>query len=301
MGTTDGEGRLDCGNGAMGQLVSGAMRRRWGPTGSSLALAMSLVTVAVLRGSPQAQHVLDLTTKVPPETAAGRERWIRNGPGRSSPKTLCRRVSAQFGARDSGVQTAPRKWASPPQFEVRSLKFEVLLVVSSVPYLAGPHVQKRTLPADLPRQDRGRRRTRAPETCAVSLTVSVSAFRRPTCFKDCELSSTKCPILRARRRGTPEAFGVKPYSDEPFYVGFNIGGYELGLDPNMSGVTLGTSVATYWGVPDIAAAHDRLLRQGARARADHRRRRRDQGRDGDRSVRQSDRDHRESAFQGCRV
>lgn len=28
--------------------------------------------------------------------------------------------------------------------------------------------------------------------------------------------------------------GVKPYFDEPFYVGFNVGGFELGLDPDTS-------------------------------------------------------------------
>lgn len=28
-----------------------------------------------------------------------------------------------------------------------------------------------------------------------------------------------------------QAFGVKPYFDEPFYVGFNIGGYELRIQP----------------------------------------------------------------------
>ncbi len=27
------------------------------------------------------------------------------------------------------------------------------------------------------------------------------------------------------------AFQTKPYFDEPFYVGFNIGGYELGFQP----------------------------------------------------------------------
>ncbi|MEM9296837.1 MAG: hypothetical protein AAGA64_00495 [Bacteroidota bacterium] len=28
-----------------------------------------------------------------------------------------------------------------------------------------------------------------------------------------------------------KAFNTTPYFDEPFYVGFNIGGYELGLQP----------------------------------------------------------------------
>ncbi len=29
-----------------------------------------------------------------------------------------------------------------------------------------------------------------------------------------------------------KALGIPPYFDEPFYVGFKVGGYELGLDPN---------------------------------------------------------------------
>ena len=31
-----------------------------------------------------------------------------------------------------------------------------------------------------------------------------------------------------------KAFGQQPYFDQPFYVGFNIGGYELGLNPDQS-------------------------------------------------------------------
>jgi catechol 2,3-dioxygenase-like lactoylglutathione lyase family enzyme len=29
-----------------------------------------------------------------------------------------------------------------------------------------------------------------------------------------------------------DVLGIKPYFDQPFYVGFNVGGFELGLDPN---------------------------------------------------------------------
>ena len=38
-------------------------------------------------------------------------------------------------------------------------------------------------------------------------------------------------ITKAKRWYT-EAFGIDPYFDEPFYVGFNIGGFELGLQPH---------------------------------------------------------------------
>ena len=46
-------------------------------------------------------------------------------------------------------------------------------------------------------------------------------------------------------------FGVTPYFDEPFYVGYNIGGYELGLDPDPSTYKQGNASITYWGVDDI--------------------------------------------------
>jgi predicted enzyme related to lactoylglutathione lyase len=55
-----------------------------------------------------------------------------------------------------------------------------------------------------------------------------------------------------------DAFGVAPYFDEPFYVGFNIGGYELGLDPDVSEAAPGAGgTVTYWGVAnaDVALAH----------------------------------------------
>ncbi|HEX6124228.1 MAG TPA: VOC family protein, partial [Pyrinomonadaceae bacterium] len=61
-----------------------------------------------------------------------------------------------------------------------------------------------------------------------------------------------------------KALGVKPYFDQPFYVGFNIGGFELGLDPDMTGVTKGSNAIAYWGVKDAAASYKRLLDLGAK-------------------------------------
>jgi predicted enzyme related to lactoylglutathione lyase len=60
------------------------------------------------------------------------------------------------------------------------------------------------------------------------------------------------------------ATGVAPYFDQPFYVGFNIGGYELGLDPDASNIKPGPSGSTaYWGVEDIDIAYSHLLEVGA--------------------------------------
>jgi predicted enzyme related to lactoylglutathione lyase len=61
-----------------------------------------------------------------------------------------------------------------------------------------------------------------------------------------------------------DAFEVDPYFDEPFYVGFNIGGSELGLDPDVSEGAPGPggSVA-YWGVDPIEPTFERFLKLGA--------------------------------------
>jgi predicted enzyme related to lactoylglutathione lyase len=64
--------------------------------------------------------------------------------------------------------------------------------------------------------------------------------------------------------------GVRPYFDEPFYVGFNVGGFELGLDPDMQGVSKGSNVVAYWGVADARAAYKKAQEAGAKKHADPR-------------------------------
>jgi predicted enzyme related to lactoylglutathione lyase len=56
---------------------------------------------------------------------------------------------------------------------------------------------------------------------------------------------------------------VEPYFDQPFCIGFNVGGFELGLDPNMENISKGTNVDAYWGVADAKTVYERLLQLGA--------------------------------------
>ena len=58
------------------------------------------------------------------------------------------------------------------------------------------------------------------------------------------------------------ATGVQPYFDEAFYVGFDIHGSELGLDPDMEKIKEGNSSVAYWAVDDIRAAVDLLVSTG---------------------------------------
>ena len=61
-----------------------------------------------------------------------------------------------------------------------------------------------------------------------------------------------------------QVLGFGPYFDEPFYVGFNVGGYELGLHPTEGNTTKGGGTFAYWGVGDCKAAHERLIELGAK-------------------------------------
>ncbi|HEV7520978.1 MAG TPA: VOC family protein [Candidatus Angelobacter sp.] len=65
-----------------------------------------------------------------------------------------------------------------------------------------------------------------------------------------------------------QVLGKEPYFDQPFYVGFNVGGYELGLNPSVDRVTKGGSTYAYWGVNDAHAAYKRLQEIGAKGHTD---------------------------------
>jgi predicted enzyme related to lactoylglutathione lyase len=69
------------------------------------------------------------------------------------------------------------------------------------------------------------------------------------------------PDLARGKEWYRSVLGQDPYFDEPFYVGFSIGGFELGLipdgEPGVSGVQV------YWGTEDAEAELARLLKLGA--------------------------------------
>ncbi len=75
----------------------------------------------------------------------------------------------------------------------------------------------------------------------------------------------RVPDLDRAKKWYGEAFGIEPYFDEPFYVGFSIGGFELGLDPDPTQGKSGPggSVA-YWGVKELGAALAAFEKNGAK-------------------------------------
>jgi predicted enzyme related to lactoylglutathione lyase len=59
-----------------------------------------------------------------------------------------------------------------------------------------------------------------------------------------------------------EIFEKPPYFDEPYYVGFNIEGFELGLQPDSAGENFDNNIVAYWGVKDAHATYNEMLAKG---------------------------------------
>lgn len=57
--------------------------------------------------------------------------------------------------------------------------------------------------------------------------------------------------------------GKPPYFDEAFYVGFNVEGFELGLQTEEEGISFGNSMVAYWGVKDAKQVYEFLVKEGS--------------------------------------
>ncbi len=64
------------------------------------------------------------------------------------------------------------------------------------------------------------------------------------------------PNLAQAKAWYESVFQQKPYFDEPFYVGFEIGGFELGLVPDLSPGEVGAKAL--WGVDNLEKEVERL-------------------------------------------
>lgn len=70
--------------------------------------------------------------------------------------------------------------------------------------------------------------------------------------------------LAAAKEWYTNATGIKPYYEAETYVGFDINGFELGLDPDAAHVPTGNQTVSYWAVDNIDVEVDRLFTLGAK-------------------------------------
>ena len=74
----------------------------------------------------------------------------------------------------------------------------------------------------------------------------------------------RTPDLAQGKLWYTKVLGFAPYFDQPFYVGFNVGGFESGLLPD----AMQNTVGVYWGVKGIDGVYARRPELGATPRTE---------------------------------
>ena len=87
-------------------------------------------------------------------------------------------------------------------------------------------------------------------------------------FQGLRTAIYKVSNLEKAKQWYSDILGFPPYFDEPFYVGFSVGGFELGLDPDAEDVKVGDNLLVYWGVENAQETYDELLKKGATAHSE---------------------------------
>jgi hypothetical protein len=77
-------------------------------------------------------------------------------------------------------------------------------------------------------------------------------------FKGLRTAIYQVSDLQEAKSWYTRVLGTPPYFDQPFYAGFSVGGYELGLQPDAPAKAAVENIVAYWGVDDAQAALDHL-------------------------------------------
>ncbi|HEX5631959.1 MAG TPA: VOC family protein, partial [Gemmatimonadales bacterium] len=105
-----------------------------------------------------------------------------------------------------------------------------------------------------------------PDPAAARTAVSDSTVpaAQPAAFLGLRTAKYTARDLGAAKEWYRKVLGVDPYFDQPFYVGFNVGGFELGITPDSAApAERAEAGVAYWGVEDADATYARLLSLGA--------------------------------------
>ena len=73
----------------------------------------------------------------------------------------------------------------------------------------------------------------------------------------------KVDDLQKAQKWYSEILNKPPYFNESFYVGFNVSGFELGLQPVEEESMKSSNEVAYWGVENIQTSYERLIKLGA--------------------------------------
>lgn len=104
----------------------------------------------------------------------------------------------------------------------------------------------------------------SPDTSAQAASAMGETVSSSAAFLGLRTAKYTARNLGEARDWYARVLGVGPYFDEPFYVGFNVGGYELGIVPDEQAAAVRAEAGVaYWGVTNADSALARLLELGA--------------------------------------
>ena len=74
----------------------------------------------------------------------------------------------------------------------------------------------------------------------------------------------RVPNLQKAKKWYSKTFKLNPYFENEFYIGFNVKGYELGLEKELNKSEKSDNVLSYWGVESISETLNHFLEEGAK-------------------------------------
>lgn len=104
-----------------------------------------------------------------------------------------------------------------------------------------------------------------PSVSAAGPMATIPELKERAMFQGLRTATYQVRDLARAKEWYSTVLGVKPYFDQAFYVGFDIGGYELGLVPTSEAKEERAPAGiAYWGVKDARSAYQHLLDFGAK-------------------------------------
>ncbi|HXU20983.1 MAG TPA: VOC family protein [Verrucomicrobiae bacterium] len=170
-------------------------------------------------------------------------------------------------SRIASAKRKPRKDATSTQFKTVAPKLAIVQAAAPEKRVRGVKLKTvSTLTMGFALVCLGAFMAGRPSTSAAGPMATIPELKERAMLQGLRTATYQVNDLARAKEWYSTVLGVKPYFDQPFYVGFNVGGYELGLVPAAdAGEKRAPAGIAYWGVKDARDAYQHLLDFGAKA------------------------------------
>ena len=170
--------------------------------------------------------------------------------------------------RTTSTKKKPRRAAASAQFVPASPKLAIVPATAAEKQVRGVKLKTvSTLTMAFALLCLGAFMAGRPSVSAAGPMTTIPELKERAMLQGLRTATYQVKDLARAKEWYSTVLGVKPYFDQPFYVGFNVGGYELGLVPaSDAGEKRAPAGIAYWDVKDArgcVSASARFWSQGA--------------------------------------